>query len=508
MILDDHVLPRAEENDPSVGFQALGGSTGTGSQHSNDHFPLPSDWQELLDKYFHTTHSWLPIAEKHELLKISYSLRAIEAPATGHTTSSRGDNAFLAAAFAYVIQREQKDVGGTRNEELLRLSTFAIDLLDFPGDSNEPGHVRALLLLTLAQIDNNKWDQAWRTVGRAVYMMVSLLDINDAMTMSSAEEGHKRTLLGCFAMEALVATRLKRRTYLSYADVQTLGLLSTNTVEEWEPWQSSTGPGTDGIQTALGRVVSLFNHFMRLAAMMHELQLDTGNAKTQDSAVRFGNWKGQLQQTYAMSLSPHSSPQLLNLSTAVTTMQIMVETQITTQLSPTTLNELSVLVETLEHQVSSDKALTSSLVPSTIDLYLSLIEDSLIQQGSDQASGTQDQIVHILSSIKRLRSVKMEIGGRSRTGERLAADSLAGASVVSSNSGQPQPNNVVAETASLQPPSIEHGIWNVDDDDMLFDTMATLDSTNWIDNLPDFVRGLGSVRTASPDLQALIDGAF
>jgi hypothetical protein len=59
---------------------------------------LPSETWHLLDVYFSYTHSWLPIIEKHDLLRTSYQYSQNRG-----TTSSAvsGENAVLWAAIAY-----------------------------------------------------------------------------------------------------------------------------------------------------------------------------------------------------------------------------------------------------------------------------------------------------------------------------------------------------------------------------------------------------------------------
>lgn len=54
---------------PSNAHTALSGVTPT----TNVDMPeLPSETWHLIDVYFSYTHSWLPIMEKHDLLRTSY----------------------------------------------------------------------------------------------------------------------------------------------------------------------------------------------------------------------------------------------------------------------------------------------------------------------------------------------------------------------------------------------------------------------------------------------------
>lgn len=73
-------------------------SSGTPAATTIDLPELPSETWHLLDVYFSYTHSWLPIIEKHDLLRTSYQYS--QNRSTGSTSAS-GENAVLWAAIAY-----------------------------------------------------------------------------------------------------------------------------------------------------------------------------------------------------------------------------------------------------------------------------------------------------------------------------------------------------------------------------------------------------------------------
>lgn len=81
---------------PSTAHGAISG--GTPAAASIDLPELPSETWHLLDVYFSYTHSWLPIIEKHDLLRTSYQYS--QNRNMGSTTAS-GENAVLWAAIAY-----------------------------------------------------------------------------------------------------------------------------------------------------------------------------------------------------------------------------------------------------------------------------------------------------------------------------------------------------------------------------------------------------------------------
>jgi len=73
-------------------------SSGTPAAAIIDLPELPSETWHLLDVYFSYTHSWLPIIEKHDLLRTSYQYS--QNRNIGSTPGS-GENAALWAAIAY-----------------------------------------------------------------------------------------------------------------------------------------------------------------------------------------------------------------------------------------------------------------------------------------------------------------------------------------------------------------------------------------------------------------------
>lgn len=76
---DSPILPNFDENVPMFmgeGFESILRptitNTGTRVSAVDKMLDLPSETWHLIDVYFSYTHSWLPIIEKHDLLRTSY----------------------------------------------------------------------------------------------------------------------------------------------------------------------------------------------------------------------------------------------------------------------------------------------------------------------------------------------------------------------------------------------------------------------------------------------------
>lgn len=223
--------------------------------------PLPSNWSTLLDIYFSTTHSWLPISQKQDLLRPAY---VFANSVTDSDSVSDGDLAFLMAALTYASCQAEPAEPASKVDSLLSYT-----LSFFPAESEryDIGHARALLVLALLRIYRGQQSAAWFAVGRATYVISASLYPSLFHEPSTFSESTRRTILCCVALDTLVASWVRARPYFHYADIAAIGLLTTNDIEEWEPWR----PASDGfaMTQAPGRVLSTFNSFIELIGVLN-----------------------------------------------------------------------------------------------------------------------------------------------------------------------------------------------------------------------------------------------
>ncbi|GKU12878.1 unnamed protein product [Fusarium langsethiae] len=119
---------------------------------------VPTNWPYLMDVYFETTHSWLPISQKHELLRTAYTVA--NNPSTSANAPSSGELAFFHAVLMYsshqastIPNLSKPSVNNSyraRSPQDLTQSSLFSDPVAY-----DLGHVKAFLVLSLLEMDRN-----------------------------------------------------------------------------------------------------------------------------------------------------------------------------------------------------------------------------------------------------------------------------------------------------------------------------------------------------------------
>lgn len=239
---------------------------------------LPRNTWDLIDLYFSYIHSWLPILEKHNLLKAAHSY-----PASVSSGIGSGDHALLWAVLALskgqqnglrpnsrLSNQQQKQPGAWRP------SAFYVTARKFIPDEDgefELGHVQALLLLALLNMGQDRYKQAWLLSGTATRVAVEL-------GLGSSEDARSRNrhaYLGCFVLDTIIAARLKREPHLRTQTVLKHGLLLEDGSDEWDPWTDHTNgrqPMHSANARVPGKVLSSFNLLVELVGVLNTAMLD------------------------------------------------------------------------------------------------------------------------------------------------------------------------------------------------------------------------------------------
>lgn len=111
---------------------------------------LPERTFRLIDIYFSYTHTWFPVLEKYDIMRISHQYSLTKGPATSldSSTSKTGNHAVLWAILAYA---DQQRLAFTEPQEpsSAKMYEFARRLIPDEDGEYDLGHVQALLILTL-----------------------------------------------------------------------------------------------------------------------------------------------------------------------------------------------------------------------------------------------------------------------------------------------------------------------------------------------------------------------
>jgi hypothetical protein len=188
--------------------------------------PLPSDCFRLLEAYHSYVQSWLPICEKLDILKLSYSypshglLLSPDMPESG----SHAEMWSMLAVGSCLL-----DGGNSRGSpDPTTLYTTAQTLIPQERGQFSLSHVKALLNLALFNIRDSHDDAAWLLVGAASRLLPSV----------KAGPGENATRLAhvmasCYVLDHFLALSLHRRPYLNATDVETAGKIEEDGLEEW-----------------------------------------------------------------------------------------------------------------------------------------------------------------------------------------------------------------------------------------------------------------------------------
>ncbi|KAF2084979.1 hypothetical protein K490DRAFT_9630, partial [Saccharata proteae CBS 121410] len=274
---------------------------------------VPSNLWRLFDVYFAYTHCWFPIAEKQDILKISYSYPDEGLEMAANTPGS-GDHAELWSILAVASVQEQAANPSTQHRpgDKSTMSPQAIydtarNLLPSEQGAHELGHVKALLLLSLVNMAGGNSRPAWLQIGHAV-RLANLLGLYKDQQRNgmfpSAEESNKRgkhVYLACFALDSLVSAHLGREPFLKREHINRVGLLNEDGLEEWHPWvgcpdfrPSSQNPA----QYSRSPVHSLstFNHLVRIMGVVNDVCV--GNLDSNGASLYLQQWISSLPPAF------------------------------------------------------------------------------------------------------------------------------------------------------------------------------------------------------------------
>ncbi|CAG8982994.1 hypothetical protein HYALB_00003573 [Hymenoscyphus albidus] len=260
-----------------------GSHASQGGSASNEIPELPSETWNLLDVYFSYTHPWLPIIEKHDLLRTSYQY------SQSHNSLGSGDHAALWAVIAFAkfqhraINKIPRAQGSVREMVWTaeRIYSHARTLIPNEEGNFELGHVQALLILTLANMGTGEFSRAWSLIGQAVRAAIDLeLDTDAETIVNKPKSRSKHVYLGCFVLDTLVAARLRRRPHLRSQDIDLVGGIDEDGLEEWDPWTDclsvrKTNPGSSRVPSS---ILSTFNRLVQVLQVLNEVICTSSNA--------------------------------------------------------------------------------------------------------------------------------------------------------------------------------------------------------------------------------------
>jgi len=315
----------------------------------NSELSLPSNWPHLIDVYLSSTHCWFPVVQKHFPMRtaslLSYKNSEggagnLERPRPGEVVSLWAT--FAIASYQLNISEHPKrpifQECGADGIVTSQLYTVAKGLAMQDPLCYDFGHVHGFLILSLLEIIHTSFDKAWFWVGRAVYTATSLGLVplpNREATKVLADDNSKRLFLGCFILDTLVSMRLGRRPYLNKTDLDNVGKINVDGLEEWESWRpfpNSTLGAAIATNTGLGapgRALSVFSHLGCLAGLLNSL-CPTHSNNIAEASVRiiFDEFLLQLKKMPTMTSQLEEPPHLKHFRLATAITSILIQTKL------------------------------------------------------------------------------------------------------------------------------------------------------------------------------------
>ncbi|RAR03849.1 quinic acid utilization activator [Stemphylium lycopersici] len=253
---------------------------------------IPPDSWKLFEIYFTNVHSWLPICEKHDTLKSAYSYPLQDLPIDSDQADS-GSHAelwsVLAVASLYDAGARYGESSDTSSARPTKLYETAKSMIPSESGRFDIGHIRALLNLVVFNMSRMLTGAAWLLVGCASRLLES---VNQQALVNNSR--HKHVYYGCFLLDGMLALQLKRRPHFRKSDLEHLGSIDEDGLEEWQPWSGFDDPSHEGRMTPL-LSLSTFNNVIELVDLLVNVQQPpVRRLYTEDAMQRLERWRASL----------------------------------------------------------------------------------------------------------------------------------------------------------------------------------------------------------------------
>ncbi|KAJ5637460.1 hypothetical protein N7490_007339 [Penicillium lividum] len=333
---------------------------------TNSPLQLPYNAWPLLDIYFSYTQCWLPILEKHDILRTAFQYTEGDVYMT-RTAPGSGDHAALWAVLTLASLQDASITARESDPLSVRVSpsqlyNTARDLIPTETGPYEVGHVQALLILSLIKFGQQEWTAAWMLVGHSVRIAQTLgLDQPSFHSASSrpSEQGKqqeraKHVFLGCFVLETLIAEQTSQCPSLRKDDLARVGSINEDGLEEWHPWEDMTGlRPTQASRASMQRgplhALSTFNRLVSLVSILNDLccyKQDPTISRSQLESLELTlhRWAGALPKSHRVDLQSRpvkvASPHIFSLEMTYQSIVSALSLQIATRESDQNIPEM------------------------------------------------------------------------------------------------------------------------------------------------------------------------
>ncbi|KAK9452851.1 hypothetical protein V1511DRAFT_506570 [Dipodascopsis uninucleata] len=252
--------------------------------HNSDMFPLdeefastnhnihlvafPENVLDLIEVYFTYTHSWLPMVERYEILRLVHS------SFTNAPTDYKSLVFAILALSAVTHDPTKSTLYANFSEHLLVGETVTVHT------------VQASLILALYHMGIGNWKRSWKVVCQGSRDAIDVCLYINAKTGSKYTEWgpvkwkeRQNTWSACCLIDTLISARLGKQPTIRFSDWQ----LSHNAQSDgWEEWDSFNLPGNDdrpAMRVSPARCQSTFDALLRISIILNNLITTTAPFK-------------------------------------------------------------------------------------------------------------------------------------------------------------------------------------------------------------------------------------
>ena len=343
------IVPLADSNTPLLAYHS---PLPRAPLASSGLLELPVEMPRYLDHYFAYTHCFLPILDRTGVFRAYFGLSKGIPP-----ESSQAEITLLQAIAAFTSR--ELDDSQPPNPGRTASSDWAIkSISNIPSDPDklDVSYIQALILLSLLDIGEGRWERAWIMVGRAVRHSLQ-------HSVSGQQRRNADTILlqACQILDTIVAAHLMFPPHLRRLDLDRIGHAEEDGPEEWEPWIKPTSQQTTEHQPAF--IMSCFNRLSDVCAILNDAMMSTHLSGTlrrghyEDLSQRLNELDVQMQN--AAPLGPQSPPhffigKMFHLSASISVFRFTLEHDLPhLPLAQMACKTLAVLKDFLNSQVSS-----------------------------------------------------------------------------------------------------------------------------------------------------------
>jgi hypothetical protein len=236
-------------------------------------YHIPENVWTLIDTYFTFTNCWFPIIHKHKIMKI----------ASSQEDGSGGDPTEIALLFAVMALVSTRGLASDDVDQTDVQSRYQVasQMISNKESACSLDLIQVLLVLAMTDMARGKWEIASVLVGRATRTMLLWQNIIPERTGTATESGNsalaKRTTLGIFILDTMIAAHLRSLPHLRSRDIQGFLDFDEDGPEEWDQWVNkhhhgsiAWPPQAPSHQQTPIRALSTFKEYARLLSVLND----------------------------------------------------------------------------------------------------------------------------------------------------------------------------------------------------------------------------------------------